>query len=43
MASTQPLVDVYGARVCQQCLRRMDADPRQKRHVMLAMSDAAYW
>ena len=37
------LTDVYGAAVCQQCLRRIDADPRQKRQLMLAMGDALYW
>jgi hypothetical protein len=37
------LTDVYGAAVCQQCLRRIDADPRQKRHLMLSMGDAIYW
>jgi len=44
-ASPQPLglVDVYGAALCESCLRRMDADPRQKRRIMLSMSDAFYW
>ena len=37
------LVDVYGAALCERCLRRIDADPQQKRQVMLAMSDAIYW
>jgi hypothetical protein len=40
---TSLLTDVYGAAVCERCLRRIDADPRQKRQVMLSMSDAIYW
>lgn len=44
-ATSRPrgLVDVYGTPLCEACLRRIDADPRQKRKVMLAMSDAIYW
>jgi hypothetical protein len=37
------LVDVYGAPLCEPCLRRLDADPRQKRRIMFTMSDDLYW
>jgi hypothetical protein len=40
---TRGLVDVYGAATCHACLRRIDADPRQKRQLMLTLSDAIYW
>jgi hypothetical protein len=37
------LVDAYGAAICDTCLRRIDADPREKRRFMFTMADAAYW
>jgi hypothetical protein len=36
-------VDAYGAAICDGCLRRIDANPREKRRFMFAMADAAYW
>ena len=42
-ANAQTMVDLYGAAVCAACLRRIDADPREKRQIMLAMGEAAYW
>lgn len=37
------LVDAYGTPTCGSCLRRIDANPREKRRFMFSMPDAAYW
>ena len=42
-AVAQTMVDLYGASVCATCLRRIDADPREKRQIMLTMGEAEYW
>jgi hypothetical protein len=42
-AAAATLIDMNGTAVCEPCLRRIDADPRQKRRVMFAMADASYW
>ncbi len=42
-AGSGSLVDVYGAAVCEACLRRIDANPREKRQIMFTMGDALYW
>ena len=42
-SASYALVDAYGAAICQSCLRRIDADPREKRRLMFSMADSAYW
>jgi hypothetical protein len=42
-SASSSLVDAYGTAICDLCLRRINADPREKRRFMFSMSDAAYW
>ena len=42
-SAAHALVDAYGAAICDSCLRRIDADPREKRRLMFSMAESAYW
>lgn len=37
------LTDVHGAAVCDDCLRRIDASPNEKRHLLFAANESLYW
>ena len=37
------LTDVHGAAVCDNCLRRIDASPDEKRLLLFAASESLYW
>jgi hypothetical protein len=41
-ATRDPVVDVFGATICRGCLRRIDADPREKRLLLFPTRDAVY-
>lgn len=42
-ADSSALIDVHGAAICEDCLRRIDANPREKRQLlMFAASDSLY-
>lgn len=42
-AASVELTDVNGMAICARCLRRIDADPREKRLVMFGASESLYW
>ena len=42
-AASARVVDVHGDATCAQCLRRADADPREKRRIMFGLSESLYW
>ena len=41
-ASRGAIVDVLGTAICRTCLRRIDADPREKRLMMFASRDLLF-
>jgi hypothetical protein len=41
-ASRGAFVDMLGTAICRACLRRIDADPREKRQMMFASRDLLY-
>jgi hypothetical protein len=41
-ANRDTLLDMLGTPICKACLRRIDADPREKRLLMFASQDAVY-
>jgi hypothetical protein len=41
-ATGSVLVDVLGTAICERCLRRIDADPREKRYLMFVSSASIY-
>jgi hypothetical protein len=41
-ASREAVVDVFGAAICRGCLRRINADPREKRLLLFPAGDAVY-
>jgi hypothetical protein len=42
-AVSEALVELLEARVCENCLRRIDADPREKRALLLSASNVLDW
>jgi hypothetical protein len=42
-ATRSRVVAVFGAAMCHACLRRIDADPREKRLLMFPTRDAFYF
>jgi hypothetical protein len=39
----ESLVDLLDAAICEDCLRRIDADPREKRALMLSACQPLEW